>query len=89
MLKGRRKSDGRWATHSGGPRHVLKLRFFAVLAVLGAVESALAAPPGAIISNQATLEFEPSPGLAITIPIFLIGKPVSSKSLAMLDMVRE
>ncbi len=68
MLKGRRKSDGLWATHKGGPRHVLKLRFFAVLAVLGVVEFALAAPPGATISNQAMLDFEPSPGLTITIP---------------------
>ena len=55
------------AAHEGGPRCVLLCRFLAILTAVLAVGPAIAAPPGAIISNQATLYFEPSPGLTVTV----------------------
>lgn len=67
MLEGRRKSDERWATPRGGPRCVLKQRFLAVLAAILAAAPAFAAPPGAVISNQATFYHEPSPGAVVTV----------------------
>ena len=60
-------SNARWAARKGGPRCVLLRQFFAVLAAILAGLPALAAPPGAIISNQATLFFEPTPGITVTI----------------------
>jgi len=67
VLEGRRKSDERWATPRGGPRCVLKQRFLAVLAAILAAAPAFAAPPGAVISNQATFYHEPSPGAVVTV----------------------
>jgi len=68
VLKGRRKSDGRWATHKGGPRCVLIRQIVAIFVAIFVVGPAFASPPGAIISNQATLDYEPSPGLITTVP---------------------
>ena len=68
MLKGRRKSDARWAARKGGPPCVLLLRNIVAAAAFLAAGFASAAPPGAVISNQATLYHEPSPGLSIPVP---------------------
>jgi uncharacterized repeat protein (TIGR01451 family) len=46
----------------------LPRQFFATAAALFVTLPTLAAPPGAIISNQATLYYEPSPGLTVTVP---------------------
>jgi uncharacterized repeat protein (TIGR01451 family) len=42
-------------------------QLFAALATILVAVHAFAAPPGAIISNQATLYFEPTPGLTVTV----------------------
>ena len=68
MLKGRRKSDERWATRKGGPRFVLIRQIVAIFAAIFVVGPVFASPPGAIISNQATLYYEPFPGLIDTVP---------------------
>lgn len=68
VLTGRRKSNVRWAAREGGPRCVLLRRFFVGLAAIFVAMPAIASPPGAIISNQATLYHEPNPGLTVTTP---------------------
>ena len=68
MLKGRRKSDARWAARKGGPRCVLLRQFFAVFAAILAAGSAFASPPGAIISNRAALDYINVGGLTVTVP---------------------
>lgn len=67
MLKGRHKSDGRRATRKGGPRFVLARQIVACLGALLVTGIAFASPPGAVISNQAELNYEPTPGVAVTI----------------------
>ncbi len=67
MLKGRHKSDGRRATQKGGPRFVLAWRFFALLGALLVPAMAFASPPGAVISNQAQVDYAPSPGATVSV----------------------
>ena len=58
----------RRVARKGGPRRVLQRQFVALLAACFAAGIASAAPPGAVISNQATLYHEPSPGLIVPVP---------------------
>ena len=67
MLKGRYKSDARRAAREGGPRCVLLWRFFAVAAAVFVTLPVCAAPPGAIISNQASLDYVNVGGLTVTL----------------------
>ncbi|MDH3433874.1 MAG: DUF11 domain-containing protein, partial [Gammaproteobacteria bacterium] len=67
MLKGRNKSNARRAAHRGGPRRVLLRQLFTAAAAFLVSLPVVAAPPGAIISNQATLYYEPSPGLTAAV----------------------
>ena len=56
------------AARKGGPRRVLQRQFVTLLAAFFTAVIASAAPPGATISNQATLYHEPSPGLIVPVP---------------------
>jgi uncharacterized repeat protein (TIGR01451 family) len=67
VLKGRQKSDGRRATRKGGPRFVLARQFVACLGAVLVSGIVFASPPGAVISNQAELNYEPAPGVAVTV----------------------
>jgi uncharacterized repeat protein (TIGR01451 family) len=57
VLKGRHSSTGRWAIQLDGPRFVLRKWIAALVAAVLLVASASAAPPGALISNTASLEY--------------------------------
>ncbi|MDH4125153.1 MAG: OmpA family protein [Gammaproteobacteria bacterium] len=67
MLNGPQKSNGRRATRKGGPRYVLARRFVACLGALLVTGIAFASPPGAVISNQAELAYQPTPGVSVTV----------------------
>lgn len=67
MFKGRRKSDARWAILRDGPRCVLLCRFFALSASLVCGGSAVAAPPGAVISNTASVNYVDTGGSGVTV----------------------
>ena len=57
MLLGRHSSTGRWAIHWDGPRFVLRKWIAALAAAFLLSAGASAAPPGALISSTASLEY--------------------------------